>query len=180
MSDRVFVEDAKALPSAVVGENARPKVMRRPQHFSNVALNAPVDAASRSENTAEAMAVIPTAAPRSHNTRVWYEDTRFGLLLIVTLVLLNGLLGALVPYLSHTVMKQEIENDTILLGDSALPEAKRQESRVTTYADPTAAARLRTQFDLEEMNPAQNALSVSPHDIPAPRARALDRNDESR
>ena len=181
MTNRVFVEDGNsqtaAPPTALTDVPVRPKIMRRPATFAApAALAEPSLLTPTSENHA-----APSRAAQSarHATRLWHEDARFGLALIVALLMLNTLLGVLVPYLPIAAMKDEKPSGAVLFGSAAMPHAVRQEDpEVTSYLDPQSNQRLSRQFDLNQIDPEKNSLSISPQDVPPPRARALDKRPQ--
>ncbi len=153
------------------GTAARPKVLRRPAQFSG----------SRLPALREQPAPAPQAAPPVPRVgRAWQDDVRFGLALIISLIVLNVLMILLVPHLPHRKdMLTEKENSGALFGNAAMPQpvSGGTPSDVTVYAEPHADESGR-QFDLNQVDPAQNDLSVSPKDTPAPTARPLATDDQ--
>lgn len=174
VSKRVFIEDGESSslppPPLAYDAPARPKVMRRPLQFSHGI--APIDA-------------VPEPAPKetkpaaaAHSAeRIWQDDPLFGLVLILALAGVNLVLMLLVPYLNPPKLSEERMGGT-LAASSSMPPEKQDTTHVTTYADPAASERLTNEFDLNRVNPEQNELSVSPKDIPPPRARALDNSGQ--
>lgn len=152
----------------------RPKVMRRPAQFSRARPAQPA-----AELVPQPQEPAPAALPAAAKPRAWQEDGRFGLILITTLAIVNLLLVQLLSFLPAATSRNENTTGTILFGVSAMPQAVKQDtSDITVYADPRAEGRLATEFDLNRLDPTQNELSVSPKDIPAPRARALDKGGQ--
>lgn len=118
---------------------------------------------------------VATSSAITHHARAWQEDARFGLVLILTLAAVNLLLIQLMSFLPAKKAHDE-NGGAVLFGSSSMPQAvKGESSDITVYADPDAHRRLANEFDLNRIDPEQNELSVSPRDIPAPRARALDK-----
>ena len=173
-SKRLFVEDADAgapLGARTSEAPVRPKVLRRPAQFSRAPSPMPSAPAEQAKLPATRAAAIPP-----HDTVAWHEDSRFGLVLLVLVVLANAALVAFIPYLPslHTPPSNSTRG-VASFDSSAMPNAisGRHPSKVTTYADPDAEKRLSREFNLQQYAPEQNGFSVSPKDIPAPRAESL-------
>ena len=172
MTQRIFVDDGEQSSTPPTPRDTvavRPKIMRRPATFA---------APAAKDVPPTASPITPAAPPQSTtaNARLlWHEDARFGLMLILALLMLNMLLGVLIPYLPIATRGEEKSAGVVLFGSAAMPNAVRQDAaRVSSYTDPQSGQRLQGQFDLNQVDPQQNALSVSPRDTPPPRARSLD------
>ncbi|MEJ0009931.1 MAG: hypothetical protein WDN72_05050 [Alphaproteobacteria bacterium] len=165
---------ASARPSG--GEEAvRPKVLRRPAQFSRAV---PVPLAAEPPPTP--VANLPAlATPTPAMGRAWQEDVRFGLALIVSLFFINLVMVWLVPHLPGTdAAADDAGGNGITFGNAVLPqEVTRSPSAVTLYTEPNVDRNAGDQFDLNRLDPKTNNFSVSPKDIPAPKARALDGNE---
>ena len=100
---RPTVALAKPLPAFTdpAEPAARPKVMRRPSHFSS---NAPApslleDRADHSPNLAELPALpVAVAAPP---LKAWQDDIRFGMVMVTLVTLANLALMLWLPHIQH-------------------------------------------------------------------------------
>lgn len=160
---------------------ARPKVLRRPAQFSRRP-GAP-EPAPEPEPLPVTEASFPT---RSYGRRAgdtprptpivephWSEDSRFGIALILGVVLVNAVLVVFLP-LMHKPQALRVPATTMLSGEAALPAptTRRGGSGITIYSD--ASERERNRMDLESLPDDYNDFSTRPEDMPAPTARDWD------
>ncbi len=167
----VLAESASsAAASSGAGEiTNRPKVMRRPATFSAPSHQGPLPF--------EMLKIPPVvehvATPQY---RPWQDDGRFGIALLAIVVIINVLLAVAIPS-PHRAPISFAEKATIAHSDNdsfmAAPTTK-EHATVTIYAQPSDDRRSTQFFDLRQLPSSQNSLSVSPHDMPAPNAQALD------
>jgi hypothetical protein len=153
-------------PSIATEGSARPKIMRRPAQFSG-SLPAAIPALP-------AIAAAPTKPETAPTRPAWQDDGRFGVALVLSILVVNIALMILLPRLGHTSEGSIAAPPSSI--SSVMPDIGNNvdgadNAAVTLYA-PADAPR-RTSFDLGHLDDAQNKLSVSPRDVPAPRARAL-------
>ncbi|MFA6920721.1 MAG: hypothetical protein WC216_02670 [Gallionella sp.] len=169
---------APALPSGTPPGDAphdaapRPKLARRPASFART--------------TATVMPIhdeplAPPAAtnPKTHLTPInaWQEDARFGVAMLIIIVLVNAALVYGLPLLPAT----NSDNSPSQVAGKAptMPSAMSTRNEgVTMYSQPEQERRTIYLLDLRNAASEQNALSVSPNDIPPPTARALDPDRE--
>lgn len=166
---------SNAVPPSTGSEpQARPKVMRRPPQFSRKPeIAAPLAAAPIS--TADPLpAMAPPAAPRASFQPGWQEDGRFGVLVIACLLLFNILLAFTLANIPHRTADRGPATVT-LMNNASMPSAIRrpQAANVTVYSEPKLLSES-SSMDLENLPEEHNDFSVSPRDVPAPTARALD------
>lgn len=159
---------------------ARPKVLRRPGQFARKPgapepapepEKLPVTEASfpnRSHGRRAGDAPRPSVAVEPH----WSEDSRFGLALIFGVVLVNIVLGLLLP-LMHKPQAVRVPATTMLEGEAALPAptAHRHGSGVMVYSE--SDERKRNRMDLESLDEDYNDFDTRLEDMPAPTARSL-------
>ncbi len=144
--------------------------MRRPPQFSR----AMVPATKPLQQI-----IVPARKPAEPSRRAWQEDGRFGAVLIVSVTLVNFILILLVGQLP-VMMPVDESTSTPSSDTTIMPSAttNTEDGDITLYADPEVEARLDHQFDLNHLDPRRNELSISPQDIPAPEARALDKREQ--
>lgn len=166
-----------APPTSAASEpQARPKVLRRPAQFSRKADPLVSDAAPISTPAAPSLSPVPVSTARSivKFAPGWQDDGRFGVAIIFCLVLFNVVLAFT---LSHTPRETVSSGPSTvtLMNNASMPSAVRHgpDSGVTVYSEPRTPGE-GSSMDLEELSDEHNDFSVSPNDIPAPTARALD------
>lgn len=154
-------------PSSSTELAVRPKVLRRPAHFSGTN---PLHEIISPEPVS-----IPLFPPKAEfSTTSWQDDGRFGLVLLAIVAIINISLMLWLPHMHHLAVK-DISYD---IHDDAVAERADRKAQVTLYAQPASEWRSPQIYDLRNLPPEQNALSVSPNDIPAPRAKTLTPNLE--
>lgn len=160
------------------GEAApRPKFSRRPASFSRAAPPAaamaePAPAQAAHSSTDLVLRPEPIPASTAHRPETaWQEDARFGVAMLVLVLLVNLALIYGLPLLPRPSPASPTEQ---VVKIPTMPDAMGSTpAGVTLYSQP--AEERRTVFDLHQSGGEQNALSVSPDDIPAPQARPLSR-----
>lgn len=161
------------LPHSAVEGAVRPKFSRRPASFSRTAV--------AEELTSEKIDATPMHAPARGKRPVlnftpWQEDARFGIVLLVLIALVNMALVYGLP-----LLPQEALSSSPTQVEAKAPSMPRVTGNsgdtVTLYSQPDRERRTIYLLDLRNTASEQNALSVSPHDIPPPVARALDDED---
>lgn len=123
----------KPLPTAE--PLARPKVMRRPTQFSSAPAPVFTPPPAPTPNLAderlpEPKSTLPAATPAP---RGWQDDARFGLLLVLTLVVVNAALMLWLPHLKQTPAAPVAAP---VLAETPTPLAPRT---VTVYTNPALA-----------------------------------------
>lgn len=156
------------------GEAPRPKFSRRPASFSRPQPGGGSVAPATDEvlltpsvpvTPATVRPVVPTPTP-------WQEDARFGVAMLVLVLLVNLALVYGLPLLPSGQYPSEGPKQAIAKAPT-MPDAMGRRGGVTLYSQPEEERRTIYLLDLRNTS-EQNTLSVSPHDIPAPTARALD------
>lgn len=168
--------------SAATGEGAgepasRPKFSRRPASFSRPpSEDGPVAVPAASEKLPVPVPAAAAASTTPHGTP-WQEDARFGIALLIVVVIINTALVWGLPLLpDHTVRSGPTQ---VTAKAPTMPDAiGREEGHVTLYSQPEEERRTIYLLDLRNTS-EQNTLSVSPYDIPAPRARAIERTPDN-
>jgi hypothetical protein len=166
-----------AQPTRTAGADepaARPKVLRRPSQFSHVPAT-PAEAPPEQQLPA----LLPNArpAPAATVSHGWQEDSRFGLLLIAVLVVVNGALALLLPLLPAPDFHSEpntLQQNTQATMPSS--HAKATKEPITIYAEP----RTRTRDDgmsLDSLPSDYNIFETEPATLPVPRARSIDESE---
>ena len=166
------------------GTNARPKVLRRPQHFARKP--SLEDPPATAEAAIPALVAEPLPLPaRSAGRRAgdrapepakephWQEDSRFGIALILLVAAINLILALSLP-LMQKPRSHRGPATTYLSGAASMPApiARTSAAGVTVYSEPqTGEARAR--MDLQALPEEYNDFSTSPDTVPAPRARSL-------
>ncbi len=138
---------AKKLPDSTPSEPlVRPKVMRRPAHFSATTVaktpapSAPAparprDTASENENLAASPAA--PAASTSPAQKPWQDDIRFGIALLSILVLVNF---ALIMWLPHMRTPSAQGTTQTVVTTPAAQAPKPLEAPLTFYSKPEEPA----------------------------------------
>jgi hypothetical protein len=160
------------------GETAphvRPKFSRRPVSFSRTSphqTDVPL-----LEPTSEPLQLArPSSLPAMREPHLsWQEDARFGVVMLVLVVLVNIALMVglpLLPASEPNILPMQVNAKA-----PSMPVAVgKPSSEVTIYSQPDEERRTIYMLDLQ--NTSSQQLSVSPYDTPAPTARALDDADE--
>ena len=160
-------------PASSADMISRPKIMRRPATFSAAAHNNPLPF--------ELLKISPVVEHvASTHLRPWQDDGRFGMTLLAIVVVINLVLALAIPtpQRSNTAFEEKVT--VITESGNFMPAANTAaHAPVTTYAQPEDSRRSGQFFDLQQMSPTQNVLDVSPHDVPAPNAQALDQPSPS-
>ncbi len=162
------------------GEHApRPKFSRRPASFSRPAPGAgPIAAPAAAPIPTSTDALEPLAATQPNRvptlvTNAWQEDARFGVVMLVLVLLVNLALVYGLPLLPHGNVVRG--NDQITFKAPTMSDAVgRTPASVTLYSQPEEERRTIYMLDLHNTASQQGVLSVSPNDTPPPIARALD------
>ena len=153
-------------PSAETEPLARPKVMRRPTHFSN-APSAPSIPIPKLPTEVEASAPLPAASLPVR--MAWQDDARFGLVMLVIVVLVNIGIMLWLPHI-HTVLPTRGAAPTE--GQAVFPAEIRShgdDAAVTLYTKPAPVAHDEgsTAVDpIEEGVPMVHILGQSSQDRP--------------
>jgi hypothetical protein len=117
---------------------ARPKVMRRPSQFSSAptAVFTPPRDPEPTPNLADERLPEPTPALPAllPAPRGWQDDARFGLVLVLALVVVNAALMLWLPHLKHTAAAPVAAP---ILAEIPTPAAR---STVTVYTNPALPA----------------------------------------
>ena len=167
-------------PDEAAETAARPKFSRRPASFSRASAPAPASTVSDVPTfiTPEAAPLAPLAPkfkpivpPERH---AWQEDARFGIAMLLIVLLVNVLLVSLLRHLPDRAQDSPVT--TIAKAPTMPQQIGEDGSGVTLYSQPEAERQTIEQLDLRNHDGGE--LSVSPQDIPAPTARALDKDDE--
>ena len=142
--------------------------MRRPATFSTPS--------GASQLPFELLKIAPVvehiATPQQ---RPWQDDSRFGMALLGIVLVINLLLAIAIPAPHRdTVAFTEKAVSTNDSGNFMPAPTSGEHAPITIYAQPEDGRRSTQFFDLRQIPPSQNSLSVSPKDIPAPTAQALD------
>lgn len=148
--------------------SVRPKVLRRPAHFSGSTASVEImrdTAPITPPSTAQATAPTPLA---------WQDDGRFGLVMFVLIASINIGLILWLPQLHRA--RAPSPPEPVQLTATIEPSTGKNPA-VTFYAHPDEKSG-RTPF-FQSLNAQQNTLSVSPADIPAPRAQPFDDDVET-
>ena len=127
-----FVNDTT--PSTVTEALARPKVMRRPAHFST-APDAPSPRAQPVDDERITTLPAPVSAP-TVSSRIWQDDARFGTVMLLIVVLVN--MGLMV-WLPHIRVPVASHNATIEQAAPITQDAA-PVTGVTLYTKPAPAA----------------------------------------
>ncbi len=155
---------------------ARPKFARRPASFSRgtptpmAAMPAPSSEADTPKLTART--ALPALALHGPAHTAWQEDARFGVVMLVLVLLVNI---ALVYGLSHlpTGTTATPGPTQVTAKAPSMPQAvNRSDNGITFFTQPSEARRTLQQFNLRSKE-VGTSLSVSPQDFPAPTARPL-------
>lgn len=154
----------------------RPKFSRRPASFSRATVpSAPV--AVPVESASEPASPLPNRATKHQlpatiatTETPWQEDARFGIVMLVLILLVNLALVYGLPLLPASSAQ---DGPTQVAAKApTMPNAiNRRTNDVTLYSQPEEERRTIYLLDLHSTS---DALSVSPMDIPPPTARALD------
>ena len=161
---------AMPLPNA---EDAisRPKFSRRPASF---AIAPTGEKAEQHLPRGFAPSMPPSKMPAAIMTTVaWQEDIRFGIVLVLLLLVLNIMLGMAMPLLPALQVGNDSNESIAAMGQ--MPQAVRGHvsvaSPVTFYAQP---AEKKSPEDSPDEDAAPENLSTSVDDFPAPIAKPLD------
>ena len=164
---------------------ARPKFSRRPASFSRAtASSAPIAAPAPTVPPAPtdttplketALALRPPAAP---TTTAWQEDARFGVVMLLLVLVVNLALIYGLPLLTVSTPHTPAIPLVTQTKAPSMPDAVgRTGAGVTLYSQPETERRTSFLFDLHNASD-QDTLSVSPYDVPVPTARALDSDEQ--
>ncbi len=152
---------------------ARPKFSRRPASFSRADM--PPALPEPGPMPTDIPAIARRVEKNEPSGAAWQEDTRFGIAMLLLVLIVNVLLVYGLAHLPGG--RHELAATEMPAKESPMPPvADDAESGVTLYSQPEAEQRTIEQLDLR--NHDGGTLSVSPQDIPAPTARALDDKDE--
>ena len=170
MSTPPHAADSPPPEAAAAEPQARPKFSRRPASFSRPAPTEllPSDAIGTEPS-------LPPFRPVHAAPAAWQEDARFGIVMLLILLLVNVLLVYGLAHLPDRPRGTDIA-DVTPKASSMPQEMAGDHGSVTLYSQPEAEQQTIDQLDLRSHD--GGPLSVSPQDIPAPTARALDKDDE--
>ena len=160
-------------PSTTADTISRPKIMRRPATFSSTAHSNPLPF--------ELLKISPIVEHvASSHLRPWQDDGRFGMTLLVIVVVINLVLALAIPTPQRINAAFEEKVTVFTESGNFMPAANTEgHASVTTYAQPEDSQRSGPFFDLRQMPTTQNTFEISPNDIPAPNAQALDQPSPS-
>ena len=161
---------------------ARPKVLRRPQHFSRRPGAMEIDLAAApasASNEPEALSQSPdrragtTSISARRDDSHWQEDSRFGMALIFGVVFVNLVLVLLLPLMQRP-QAARMPATTLLGGTAAMPSptAHGGESDITVYSESTD--RNRERMDINSLPADYNDFATDPADMPTPTARRME------
>lgn len=122
-------------PSIYVGAEtgARPKVMRRPTHFSSLPEpEATPVAAMAAESNTRLAPIEPTFLPVPTTTHAWQDDLRFGAVMVVLVMLVNIGLISWLPHLRPSENRVTMPNRTVMSNAMGI-EANQNGEGVTFY-----------------------------------------------
>lgn len=146
---------------------SRPKFARRPASFARESGQSPPPPAETR--------ILPITATEARATELpttpWQEDTRFGIVLLVLIAIVNAALVYGLPLLKH---HETIATEQAATKSPTMPNALNRDGNVTLYAQPEHERRTIYLLDLRNTKGEENALGTSPDDMPVPTARALD------
>ncbi len=146
----------------------RPKVMRRPAHFAGgETLAAGADSAAETAN----IPTIPTLY--TPPARYWQEDARFGLALVLLVVVINALLILCLPLAGKGA---RMPGATFASAEPNAPVASEAPAGlVTIYTQPGG---LREGGELVTHTRLAPLLGTRPDEMPVPRATPLGNGEE--
>lgn len=144
--------DPAPVSGAAAGDpSIRPKVLRRPAHFSGTPTHDP---------SAETFPITPpaTAANPQAAALAWQDDGRFGLVLFALIASINIALILWLPHLHRARISPAPETfqPGVLREKSTEPSAP-----ITFYAPPDPSQRQVQSFDLQRTDSANNPTGVT-------------------
>lgn len=158
------------MPTTDDAATARPKFARRPASFSRSEpdAEAPLPPALPKIAAAPKLPAIPPSHPHA-----WQEDARFGIVMLLLVLLVNLALAYGLPY--QPAARIVTEPTQVEAKAPAMPSAIGHErNRVTTYAQPDGERRTIRQLDLREADLPDDSVTV---DTPAPVAKPLEEGE---
>jgi hypothetical protein len=128
---------------------ARPKLLRRPPQFSEIPekLPAPTESAFQLQTVPAPAESLPAAHP-------WQDDARFGMVMLVVVIVVNLALMAWLPHLGRV---DNISASPIAIQNSAMPASTiAVNPQITTYSRTDMADRPPVISHAVDLQPSSN------------------------